>query len=186
MVSVACDQCGETFERKAWEVEKRKRQGWAMYCSVACRDAAKLGRRGEQRVARISHLCEHCGEIYERAPHQKSQRYCSVDCANKAKQGRPPRRGVKLTTREGYITVYVPPAERPPGQEKIARHMEHRVVMARALGRHLEAFETVHHINGDKSDNRIENLQLRIGSHGYGVALRCRCCGSSDIETAEL
>ena len=64
-------------------------------------------------------------------------------------------KGGKTIGSNGYIFIYKPDH---PFAQKIGYVSEHRLVMEKKLGRFLKPFETVHHINGDKQDNRIENL----------------------------
>lgn len=47
-----------------------------------------------------------------------------------------------------------------PNADSNGRVAEHRHVMSESLGRPLEPFENVHHINGVRDDNRLENLEL--------------------------
>lgn len=100
---------------------------------------------------------------------------------------RPSRRGGRFTREDGYVIVS--PTEDdiqfcPPGRSN--RIMEHRLVMSRALGRPLLPHETVHHIDGDRSNNELSNLQLRFGRHGNGVALQCHDCGSQNVRPIPL
>jgi hypothetical protein len=90
-------------------------------------------------------------------------------------------KGGRATTGDGYVLV------RPEPKDLIKSRrggmvLEHRLVMVRYLKRQLRKNETVHHINGNRADNRIENLQLHSnGNHGKGHAMRCLDCGSFNI-----
>ena len=65
-------------------------------------------------------------------------------------------KGGRRVNGNGYIEIYA-----PNHPYAIRRHvLEHRLVMEKFLRRFLTIDEEVHHINGNKTDNRIENLLL--------------------------
>jgi transposase len=95
--------------------------------------------------------------------------------------------GGKHLTGEGYIISWIPVDDDYASMRTAMGYvLEHRLVMARALGRPLTNTESVHHINGDKTDNDITNLQLRIGKHGKGETYRCADCGSYHVIAVSL
>jgi hypothetical protein len=71
----------------------------------------------------------------------------------------------RLKNELGYITIWAPDH---PNARKNGRVLEHVAVVSAHIGRALLPEETVHHKNGNRADNRIENLELWSSRHPAG------------------
>lgn len=92
--------------------------------------------------------------------------------------------GGRTKTPGGYILVM--DSTFPTMVTRIGYVLEHRLNMAKHLGRPLEKWESVHHIDGNRENNDISNLQLRIGQHGKSVRYCCSECGSYKLKPTHL
>lgn len=71
----------------------------------------------------------------------------------------------KHLNRQGYVLMLA----RDHSRSRKGYVFEHIIVMERHLGRSLSKDETIHHKNGIKHDNRLENLELWSGNHSKGA-----------------
>lgn len=126
-------------------------------CSTEFVSPAKTcSRRCGRELRRRTHPqrssgCESCGgSMIEKKP---TARFCSLSCANR---GREPGRGGALPDGSRYL--------RSDGYVDLKVDgiwvREHRHVVQLQLGRRLERHERVHHKNGQRADNRSQNLEL--------------------------
>jgi len=119
--------------------------------------------------------CDNCGKEYK----GRGKMFCSKKCSalDGWKVGR--LKGLTgflgekspfwkggVSFRNGYVFIKI-------GEHKYVG--EHRLVMEKHLGRKLEKWEDIHHINGVKDDNRLENLKIVIKKKHFG-SIRCPHC----------
>lgn len=144
---VSLARCIQGLERKrASEFGKKwKRDSW-LYKGYCPECKAELWRRNKalgkpcEKCSRESHIAFLSSRVGTKHPRWKG--------------------GRKIDNR-GYIIVAISQSNvYYPMSHRSGTVQEHRLVVAKSLGRCLESWEVVHHKNGVKTDNRIENLEL--------------------------
>jgi hypothetical protein len=96
------------------------------------------------RIPRHTGMCKICHNKYTSQQMEEHGRW---------------RGGIRLTGKYHATRLTVDSPFLPMARD--SRYVyTHRLVMAQSLGRCLESWETVHHENGNKLDNRLENLRL--------------------------
>ena len=135
------------------------------------RTGKELG-RPSRFLRYIWHACEVCGK--ERWVQFYGGRPCANHCHQCAYLSREVKRGSanpfwkggRRKDTRGYVVVNIQPDSPYYSVAYRGEILEHRLVMAQYLGRCLNSWEVIHHKNGIKDDNRLENLEL-LPSQSY-------------------
>ena len=145
-----CTKCGELLNVACFVKDPTKKDG--LYSS--CKECYRTKHRHKKRVYDpIEPRTCHCGKSFtpRREQIQRGKGlYCSQKCKGVAHSGRNhPSAKERTINSSGYVLIRT-------SQSNLRR--EHRVVAERAIGRPLESSESVHHIDGIKTNNAVKNL----------------------------
>lgn len=152
----------------------------------------KNGKTFLKKFKKVVHTlqCDNCGNTFEKDRHQLHHRRANNNfkhfCANchdpalyqvegikKRKENLQHLIGDRQVDSMGYVSVYVG-GTHSHSIGYSGRVREHVMVMENHLGRHLEKGEVVHHLDGNKTNNDISNLDLCT------VAEHNQCHGASE------
>src|ERR1700683_895115 len=142
-----CIQCGKEFKTRASTAR-------VQHCSKPCGDKTKSER------SLMPKICMMCGKEFLSQPF-RNVKCCSEECQRNARRRKKQKHGPDGWYRQSK-TGYV--CRGRNGKTEL----QHRCVMEQHLGRPLKTLENVHHKNGIKDDNRIENLELWVISQPKG------------------
>ena len=127
--------------------------------------------QGRNRGFKLLIICPHCQEerwVREDATRNVAFTGFCIRCHAKYTTGKMDKhsnwKGGK-TKKDGYVYIRLSPDNfYYPMARKSGYVREHRLVMAKSLGRCLQFDEIVHHINNIRDDNRLDNLEIIRGA----------------------
>lgn len=148
-----CKVCNKVFYVHHWTIKERP----CKYCSNKCQGKSKEFRE----KMRLANIGKKRSEKFKKA----------LSFATKGNKNSNWKGGIKKH-RGGYVCLHSP---NHPFRSVDNYVLEHRLVMEKYIGRYLKHSEHVHHKNGIKNDNRLENLQIIMNKTHHGKVTCPHC-----------